>query len=131
MEINLNNEVIQESLNKMVDKATQAAFSDWQVSNTIEKVVAEKVVGEILNKSMEEAVQKIDTVELTNILAAEIQRVMTKCVCSIFREVGIDIVYIIRRKGLREYMTSDDEAKLKAKIAAEFDGKLERQGDAS
>ena len=93
MEINLDEEVIKEQLNKSVDSAiTQAFENNYEIKNIIKEKVAWEVIGKALVQAIDNAVSTVDLTSLSATLAKEIERTATATTVSMLRNYTASIM---------------------------------------
>ena len=80
MNLELNNETIETELNKSATEAISQAFGSYEIQSAIKKDVAERVVKDGLVKALAASVDKLDIDRITEALATEMQRTITKIV---------------------------------------------------
>lgn len=115
MNIELNESLISEAVNKSATDAITAALCGYKVSNTIGEVVTEQIANGAIMRAINEALVSLDTAALTEMLAREMQNAVTSAVVHIVREGLVDVVCKIR--GVDRYGASPlDRDKVRAEL---------------
>ena len=97
MEIKIDEVQVQEALDKQATAGIKSAFEGYAVRSTIEKAIAESVIPSMITTAIEGAASTIDIAALTQHLAEEIARSVTKGVQMVIRETMINIILDIKK----------------------------------
>lgn len=117
MEIKIDEQQVQEAMNKQATLGIKNAFEGYGVRSTIETAIAESVIPAIITEAITQAAATIDTAKLQNILAQEIARSVTSGVQHIIRETMINIILDIKKvPSYDDKKRSEERAKLEAKF---------------
>jgi len=116
MEIKIDQKLISESINKTASEAIANALGEYSVTSAITKVVTEQVAHGAIAEAIVKAVESVDTEELTNHLAKEIQIATTKAVVNILHEGLLSTV--CKMRGIGDYSDNDKREReiLKTKL---------------
>lgn len=120
MNLELNNEIIETELNKCATEAISKAFGSYEIQSAIKKDVAERVVKDGLVKALAASVDKLDIDRITEALATEMQRTITKIVVVTVRASAANMLYQLRHGG--KYVEDADRNRFMAEIKAEIGG---------
>ena len=97
MEIKIDELQVQEALDKQATAGIKNAFEGYAVRSVIEKAIAESIIPSIISSAIEQAASTIDIADLTQHLAAEIARSVTRGVQSIIRETMVSVILDIQK----------------------------------
>jgi hypothetical protein len=97
MEIKIDELQVQEALDKQVTAGIKTAFEGYAVHSTIEKAISESVIPSIITIAMVQAASTIDINNLSQHLAQEIAKSVTRGVQGIIRETMIGIIMDIQK----------------------------------
>lgn len=97
MNINLDETMIQESLNGAATKAISSAMDQYSVRHAIEERVASAVLEGVLAEALENSINQIDLGSLTTALAKELSRAVTAGAVSIIRESVVETLLTLRK----------------------------------
>lgn len=117
MEINLDEKVIAESINRSATEAIKNATSSWNVKNAIEERVANAVLEGVMGDALISAMDAIDVAALSTALANQLQRSVVAGAVAIVQDSVVE--QIMRLRKVPEY----DDAK-RAAARAEIEARL-------
>jgi len=92
MEIKIDEKQVQDALDIQATEGIKRAFEGYTIKSTIEKTIADSVIPSLISEAVINAANQIDISSLTNHLASEIARSVTRGVQSIIRETMINII---------------------------------------
>lgn len=122
MNIEINQELLDKSVNEHITKAVDNALAGYNVREAIGQKISEAVASGAIGEAISNAVSSMDTNALTLVLAEQIQRTMTGAVCNIVEEGVCGL--LLKLRGVQEY-DRDRFAKEKAEIMASLRGRRE------
>ena len=111
LQINLDPEVIQKSLDEQTQKATKAAFESYAVESVIREQISNALIGDVLTEATIKAVEKIDVETLSQHLADQITRTAVATVSQMIEDSTINT--IAKRRGYESYQ-DDYKSKMDA-----------------
>ena len=117
MEIKIDESMMQKTLDDTASQAVQNAMSGFVVRNALEKAVADSVLPGLLSQAIVDAADKIDIDALTEALAKQMSRSITKGVQLVVQDSMVSM--ILKLRGVPDY----DKEKLalgRATILAEL-----------
>ena len=117
MELNLDEKVIQATMQEATTSAIRKALENWSVEERIRNTVADAVVGEVLTDAVTAAVKKLDLSALSDALAREIEKATTAFVVKSIREALVEVV--LRVRGVRDFEDEKRE-KMRAELLREI-----------
>lgn len=115
MNIEINQELLEKSVNEHITKAVGNALAGYNVREAIGQKISDAVASGAIGEAISKAVSSMDTNALTLALAEQIQRTMTGAVCNIVEEGVCGL--LLKLRGVPEY-DRENFAKEKAEIMA-------------
>lgn len=113
MNIEINQELLEMSVNEHITKAVDNALAGYNVREAIGQKISDAVASGAIGKAINKTISSIDTDALTLALAEQIQRTMTGAVCNIVEEGVCGL--LLKLRGVPEY-DRENFAKEKAEI---------------
>lgn len=111
MEIKVDEEKVQEAVNEHINRAVGNAISAYSVQSAISEKIANEVTCGAISVSIEQALNNINTVVLTNAISEQIQRAMMSAVSHIIYDGLCDV--LIKMRNIPSY---ESEKREKARI---------------
>jgi len=111
IQINLDPNVIQKSLDEQAQKATEAAFKSYAVESAIKDRLTNALIGEALTKATTQAIDKIDIESLSQALADQISKTTVAAVSKMITDSTVSTIAKLR--GYESYQ-DDYDAKMNA-----------------
>jgi hypothetical protein len=97
MKITIDEVQVQEILDEQAAKGIKAAFEGYAVRSTLEKAIADSVIPGIMTSAITKAASSIDIETLTQHLAEEMARSITKGVQLVIRETLVNVILDIKK----------------------------------
>lgn len=101
MNIELNDQEIQEGINKSATEAVKNALKGYNVNKAIEDMVSNVIVNEVMANAIAEAAGKIDIKAMSDAMAKEIAKSTVSAVQLVIRDSLMSTILKIR--GVPEY----------------------------
>ena len=120
LEISISSADVQSHINSTISQAVKNSLESYTVSSAIGSKITESIIEGSVSQALDLAIRNLDTQALTNMLAAEIQRTVTRAVVAMLQEGFVDI--LAKMKGLSNY--SDDDKKERARLKEQLFNKL-------
>lgn len=120
MNINLDETMIQDSLNGAATKAIENAMGQYSVRHVIEERVASAVLEGVLAEALENSINQIDLGALTTALSKELARAVTAGAVSIIRESVVEILLSLRKIPSYDH---EKTARARAEILRQLSGR--------
>lgn len=117
MNIDIDEAQVQAVLEAQTTAGIKHAFEGYAIRSAIEKAIGETVIPSIIATAIEQAASSIDIAVLTQRLAEEMARSITKGVQRIMRETMVNI--ILDLKKIPEYERDKREAE-RQKLLSQF-----------
>ena len=118
MEIKINEEMIQNTLNEKASEAVQSAMTGYAMRAALEKVVTESTLPQLMSSAIRDAADEIDLAVLRSAIAAQMTKTVVKSVNGLIRESLVNIICDLRK--VPEYDRDKRNAE-RVKIIAEYD----------
>lgn len=97
MDIKIDECQLQEVLNTQATASVKSSFEGYNMRSAMEKAIADSVIPAIMTEAIVKAASQIDIETLTQKLAEEMARSVTKGVQAIVQESMIDLILDIKK----------------------------------
>ena len=121
MDISIDSNEIADALQRSASKSIADSLGGYSVQKAIADVVTAEVANGAIGEALRRSVKEIDTEELVQVLASEMQRHICKAVVHILQEGVTSSVYRLRCSGTYSYL-SEEEKENRAHIKHELFG---------
>jgi len=116
MQITIDEKAIAKIVQESIDNALADSFSSYSVKQAFAEVISQEVVDEAIAKAIRQAVSCLNTEQLAQHLAEEIQRATTAAVAHLLQEGLLETICKIR--GIGNFSDEDERKRkeLKSKL---------------
>lgn len=114
MEVKIENGMIEQAINDAASKAIANALGGYNVTSAIANVVTEQIAEGVIAKAISNAVESLDTEDLVQHLAEEIQKATVRATISVLHE-GI-MSTICKLRGIGDYSEDDKKERERLKV---------------
>lgn len=97
MEIKIDEKELQTVLNEQTTASVKASFEGYGMRSAMEKAIADSVIPAIMTEAIVAAASQLDIAALTQKLAEEMARSVTKGVQAIVQDSMVDLILAIRK----------------------------------
>lgn len=111
MEIKINEQDLEAAINSKIQIAIGSALEGYGVRSAIEEKLTSDITYGLIGDALQNALEQMDTGNLTNVISIEIQRAMVSAVTHVIYEGLASIL-----TDLRKIPSYDEKAREKARV---------------